>query len=275
MPVLKVYKNGIWEEVGNSSPHPNSGVLNVKIDWNNNTCSHSASEIIEAINSGITVIVDGYTGFAVDDLDYEYVTVTFKNTYLWYDGEIADGYLTIYEDKTFSEEYDYSKHAVNVVTVNTNNVASMNSEDIDNIIWYNGVVVLYYYGAVFDFSHFYYDSDADNYYAYFISKQSDGITNASIVVTVDVSGNVSVVNNVMQPMIPVPEWSDVGKVLVAGSDMQVHWEDTNTSGKTLTEHLMEEDLVLSSRQYGDKLPGEDGEPYEHVPGRIFFLKKEG
>ena len=46
-----------------------------------------------------------------------------------------------------------------------------------------------------------------------------------------------------------------------------------SSGKTLSEHLTEEDMVLSSRQYGDKLPGEDGEPYTHVPGRIFFLSK--
>lgn len=45
-----------------------------------------------------------------------------------------------------------------------------------------------------------------------------------------------------------------------------------SSGKTLTQHLAEEDMILSSRQYGDKLPGEDGEPYTHVPGRIFFLK---
>ena len=45
-----------------------------------------------------------------------------------------------------------------------------------------------------------------------------------------------------------------------------------SSGKTLSEHLVEEDMILSSRQYGDELPGENGEPYTHVPGRIFFLK---
>ena len=45
-----------------------------------------------------------------------------------------------------------------------------------------------------------------------------------------------------------------------------------SSGKTLTQHLADEDMVLSSRQYGDQLPGEDGEPYTHVAGRIFFLK---
>ena len=45
-----------------------------------------------------------------------------------------------------------------------------------------------------------------------------------------------------------------------------------SSGKTLTQHLVDEDMVLSSRQYGDQLPGEDGQPYTHVAGRIFFLK---
>lgn len=45
-----------------------------------------------------------------------------------------------------------------------------------------------------------------------------------------------------------------------------------SSGKTLTEHLTEEDMILSSRQYGDKLPGEDGKPYTHVAGRIFFKR---
>ena len=39
-----------------------------------------------------------------------------------------------------------------------------------------------------------------------------------------------------------------------------------SSGKTLAEHLTEEDMVLSSRQYGDTLP-EPG-----IPGRIFFLR---
>lgn len=45
-----------------------------------------------------------------------------------------------------------------------------------------------------------------------------------------------------------------------------------SGGKTLAEHLSEEDMILSPRQYGDKLPGEDGEPYTHVAGRIFFLR---
>lgn len=39
-----------------------------------------------------------------------------------------------------------------------------------------------------------------------------------------------------------------------------------SSGKTLTEHLMEEDMILTSRQYGDALP-EPG-----IPGRIFFKR---
>lgn len=39
-----------------------------------------------------------------------------------------------------------------------------------------------------------------------------------------------------------------------------------SSGKTLSEHLTEEDMILSSRQYGDTLPDPG------TPGRIFFLK---
>ena len=40
-----------------------------------------------------------------------------------------------------------------------------------------------------------------------------------------------------------------------------------SSGKTLTQHLTEEDMVLSSRQYGDTLPPAG------TKGRIFFLKE--
>ena len=42
--------------------------------------------------------------------------------------------------------------------------------------------------------------------------------------------------------------------------------DNFVFGKTLTEHLTEESMVLSSLQYGNTLP-EPG-----APGRIFFLK---
>ena len=45
-----------------------------------------------------------------------------------------------------------------------------------------------------------------------------------------------------------------------------------SSGKTLEEHLTEEMMILSKLQYGNKLPGEDGLPYTHVAGRIFFKK---
>ena len=38
------------------------------------------------------------------------------------------------------------------------------------------------------------------------------------------------------------------------------------SGKTLTQHLTEEDMILTSRQYGDTLPTPE------VPGRIFFKR---
>ena len=47
-----------------------------------------------------------------------------------------------------------------------------------------------------------------------------------------------------------------------------------SSGKTLSEHMNEEMMILTSLQYGDKLPGESGEPYTHVSGRIFFRKSE-
>lgn len=48
--------------------------------------------------------------------------------------------------------------------------------------------------------------------------------------------------------------------------------DGFSSGKTLTEHLTEEMMVLTSLQYGDTLPGENGEEYTHVQGRIFFKR---
>ena len=49
-------------------------------------------------------------------------------------------------------------------------------------------------------------------------------------------------------------------------------ENNMSNIKTLDEHFEEEMMVLTSLQYGDKLPGEDGEPYTHVRGRIFFRK---
>lgn len=39
-----------------------------------------------------------------------------------------------------------------------------------------------------------------------------------------------------------------------------------SSGKTLTQHLSEENMILSSLQYGTTLPSPG------TPGRIFFLK---
>ena len=42
--------------------------------------------------------------------------------------------------------------------------------------------------------------------------------------------------------------------------------DGFSSGKTLSEHLAEESMVLTSLQYGDALP------VPGIPGRIFFLK---
>ena len=42
--------------------------------------------------------------------------------------------------------------------------------------------------------------------------------------------------------------------------------------KTLSDHLEEEFMILTRLQYGDTLPGEDGEEYVHVPGRIFFKR---
>jgi hypothetical protein len=52
--------------------------------------------------------------------------------------------------------------------------------------------------------------------------------------------------------------------------------DTMTLSASLTEMLASGYMVLKEGrdfQYGDVLPGEDGEPYTHVKGRIFFVKK--
>lgn len=45
-----------------------------------------------------------------------------------------------------------------------------------------------------------------------------------------------------------------------------------TPGKTLSDHLEEEFMILTQLQYGDTLPGEGEEEYVHVPGRIFFKR---
>ena len=213
------------------TPDDGSGVLNVKLDWNSMTCSHSASEIIEASWSGKTIIINGDLSYVYDgwyDNDDSRIAM-FLHTHLEYDGLLYQQYVYVHDDKSLSEEYNYDKYAVNVVTVNIDDVASMNSEEIDNIIWYNGVVVLYYGGAVFDFQYFYYDEEVDNYYAYFMSEQSNGNTKFTIIVNIDVNGNVSWVSEAIQPIVPAPEESDVGKVLVAGSDNQVYWEDVASS----------------------------------------------
>ena len=56
------------------------------------------------------------------------------------------------------------------------------------------------------------------------------------------------------------------------SDVNELKDKVDNGVKTLSEHLTEEMMILSNLQYGDKLPGEDGEPYTHVEGRIFFKR---
>ena len=59
-----------------------------------------------------------------------------------------------------------------------------------------------------------------------------------------------------------------GKDSVVGN-YQMSLDDKNEPTGVWT---MDLPSVLSSNMYGTKLPGEDGKPYTHVKGRLFFLK---
>lgn len=237
----------------------NTDILCVSFDFTNNTCSHSASEIIEAADSNkvVTSTFGDYWGQSVagDKAFFQYMEMNSASMF------VAD--ITVNEDKSFTVEEKYNNTICAIYT--EDNTASHNSTDINDIINNSNYDIrLYYQGAVFD-----YQFSDDSGLAYFISNQSNGDVRATLIATIDVDANVSVIP-VLEPFIPVPEETDSGKVLIADSDGKVSWE--NNPGKTLTEHLAQEDMILSSRQYGDKLPGEDGEPYTHVAGRIFFKK---
>lgn len=60
-----------------------------------------------------------------------------------------------------------------------------------------------------------------------------------------------------------------GKSLAIG-DYQMNFDDK--SGNPTGVWTMSLSSVLHSSMYGTKLPGEDGKPYTHTPGRLFFLK---
>ena len=265
MPVLKIKKDGVWEEVGGSSSMgggnadtldgkhadefvSNDNVLLVTFDRYNYICSHSAPEIVQALNYGKTIICP--SGISVGSYRTDGTEVDFVDTFILYDMVITMT-LTVNEDKSFTEKYDW-QYMTRIVEV-SNNVAEYSSYEIYN---FDNIVKLRYNGCLYDFQFI------SNDIAYFICNQSDNNTKYMSVVTVDNDKNVSEAYS-WEAIVPVPNATDTGKVLVAGNN-KLSWE--NASGKTLTQHLTEEDMVLSSRQYGDTLPPAGN------PGRIFFLK---
>lgn len=246
----------------------NSGsadTLHIFIDNENLICSHSASEIIGAVTADKMVIVNKDPSYFVVDWDED--SVRFEYQRMYYDGEFYHSHFTIYEDKSVVENGTVNKHAVYVVSVDENNIASDSPDTIRSIVnTYNGFATLYYNGLMYNYQY------TDDIGAHFVCNLSNNYAKYVSVATIDWDGVVAVAYSIIEAIIPMPEESDAGKVLSAGSNGQVSW--ASSSGKTLSEHLAEEDMILSPRQYGDKLPGEDGEPYTHVPGRIFFKKKK-
>ena len=248
--------------------HENTEILEIWIY--DDQCSHSASEIHDARESGKVIVVNGGENYFIQNYTVEsdgsIRSVHFNGYEMNHDTILFVGFH-VYNDHSI-EVYKDTTFKLNTVVIVEDGIASYDASEINNIVWYGGVVKLRYNGYFYDYQYTEYING--NEFVRFICYLSDGNTKYTSIVTIDMDGNIGEIGH-EEPIIPVPEETDVGKVLVAGSDYgEAYWE--NASGKTLTEHLAEEYMILSSLQCGDKLPGEDGEPYTHVPGR-FFLRR--
>ena len=242
-------------------------ILHVDIDFSEMTCSHSASEIDEAVDTGMFPIINRDPTMILYSIYGNPRIVVFSGSFIDEYGGACHSVILIHDDKSVEEFVTNNISTIHVVTVDENNIASHNSLEIDDIVWYNNnanVVKVLYNGYAYDYKYYEYNGDTGVLIAYFDFSASDANGKFTSVISIDNDGHVEEIINVEEPIVPIPEESDVGKVLVAGSDNQVYWE--NASGKTLTEHLAEEDMILSSRQFGDELPPAG------IPGRIFFKR---
>lgn len=241
----------------------NKEIFNISLDYDSMTSSHSASEISNAVSSGILPIINGNTSLSFDGFYSNPYSVSFVGYHAdnWGRGSVYEA--RIYDDKSFDESYVDNIRSVHVVTVDENNIASHNSLGIDDIAWNNDahVVKVFYNGYTYDYKYCEYNEDTGVLITYFDFSASDANGKFTSVISIDNDGRVEVVSEAIEPIIPLPDTSDPGKVLRVGEDGHVSW------GNAL------DDMILSPSQYGDKLPGEDGEQYTHVPGRLFFKRE--
>ena len=203
MPVLKVYKNGNWEELGGTSPMDGGNADTVDGKHASEFASidhtHKTLEDVSSISSGANE----------------------NEMIIWSSGDItlaAKGHIRLGSDPSDNMDAATKQYVVNNIIANKISVDNTLSDSSTNPVQNKIINTALNSKADAEHTH-------DEYVtATFVETQ---------------------INNALA---------------------------NSSSGKTLTQHLVEENMILSSRQYGDTLPGENGEPYTHVPGRIFFLK---
>jgi hypothetical protein len=221
-----VNKDNLVNAINESSV--SSKFLIVDIDYDNNISSHSASEIIEAVNSGKYVIITNgpeyrYSGSETDDNGDVCVYINF--THLYDDGEFYIVEYIVHDDKTITQNHNEDVHAVRIITVDENNVASAPIGFINEIIYeYNGVVLLHYNNNIYNYQYGNDDS------AHFVCFLSNGETKFVSVVYIDKNSILHEVNTAVEPLIPAPNSVDVGKILSVDAKGQLYWGDAPSGG---------------------------------------------
>ena len=211
-----------------------NGIFHIHFDYENSTSSHSSTEVIEAIKSGMQIVADENYFLNVGWYSEEDNFVKFIEFFIYDGGDISITYITL-TNNTINTEMRRHIRASYIVTVD-NNVASTSVEYINQITQEEQCVVkLYYNGCMYD-----YQFSVGDYYCYFICDLSTAKLKATSIIIIDRNRNVTQ-TTINEPIVYIPEQSDVGKVLIAGENGNVYWGDisnnvswSNVSGKPTT-----------------------------------------
>ena len=245
-----------WEKLDGQS----SGVLNVRWDNDAGRYSHTASEIISAANDGKTIIVDNSLDVIFNgEVDG---VAGFTYSYLTSENCIVKGYFYILDDGSYADDgYEHKTSTVSVLYLRYAE-GELNEEQFNYImhgVWNNnGLAVISNNNEVYKFDSY----DENN--VYFVHTFCNTDTRYINTIAISTKGVISYFSRT-EPIIPVLAEPEGGEVLTMSTSGSVSWEKPST--KTLTEMLMDEDLILNERHFGDELPDYG------TPGRIFFLRK--
>ena len=256
IPVMEIDGSVSWQKLDGQS----SGVLNVRWDDGAGRYSHTASEIISAANDGKTIIVDNSLDVIFDgEVDG---VAGFTYSYLTSENCIVKGYFYILDDGSYADDgYEHETNTVNVLYLRYAE-GELNEEQFNYImhgVWNNnGLAVISHNNEVYKFDSY----DENN--VYFVHTFCNTDTRYINTIAISTDGVISYFSRT-EPIIPVLAEPEGGEVLTMSTSGNVSWEKPST--KTLTEMLMEEDLILNERHFGDELPDYG------TPGRIFFLRK--